>query len=92
MFAIHSPQQTKFDSEIHERMRKTLYVHEVLGLYIFVLQNMNEIRSELEVVGSQHVGNLGIANSIGSEMVMLPVTTVSSQNYSTSKVNLKKEL
>lgn len=92
MFAIHSPHQTKFDSEIHERTRKTLYVHEVLGLYIFVLQNMNEIRSELEVVGSQHVGNLGIANSIGSEMVMLPVTTVSSQNYSTSKVNLKKEL
>lgn len=54
---------------------------------------MNEIRSELEVVGSQHVGNLSIANLIGSEMVnMLPVTTVSSQNYSTSKVNLKKEL
>lgn len=61
-------------------------------LVLSLVTNMNEIRSALEVVGSQHVGNLGIANSIGSEMVMLPVTTVSSQNYSTSKVNLKKEL
>ena len=44
-FAIHSPHQTKFDSEIHERTRKTLYVHEVLGLYIFVSQSFSFIIS-----------------------------------------------
>ena len=36
------------------------------------------IGSEMEVVGSEHIGNLNVANSTGNKIGMLPVTTVGS--------------
>lgn len=97
MFAIHRlsllPHLTKYGLGVDERMRNNLAQNLTSIYFCFVkFQFYQQQQMSMKQVANWQlwVVNSNVVNSTGSEIGMLPVTTVGSQHYRTSKVDFEE--